>query len=142
HRRSGTRGVTARTITAGDARFLVVPVPLPLHLLVLGAGPDALPLVQLAVLMGWHATVLDHRPAYALAERFPHAQRVALRPARELAAELTAAHYDAAVVMSHHLPSDQAYLEALAASAVSYVGLLGPAPRRARLLDELGADAA
>ena len=124
--------------TAG-ATFLIAPIELPPRLLVLGAGPDAMPLVEIAGLMNWHVTVLDHRPAYAVAERFPRAQRVALNPAAELAAELRAAHYDAAIVMSHHLLSDQAYLAALAGhEAIPYIGLLGPAPRRARLMQELG----
>ena len=115
------------------ATFLIAPVELPPRLLVLGAGPDAMPLVEIAGLMHWHVTVLDHRPAYAVAERFPRAQRVALNPAGGLAKELRAAHYDAAVVMSHHLLSDQAYLTALAENdSIPYVGLLGPAPRRAR----------
>jgi xanthine dehydrogenase accessory factor len=106
---------------------------------VLGAGPDAMPLVEIAGLMNWHVTVLDHRPAYAVAERFPRAQRVALNPAGELTRQLQSAQYDAAVVMSHHLLSDQAYLDALAAhESIPYIGLLGPAPRRTRLMQELG----
>jgi len=44
--------------------------------------------------------------------------------------------------MSHHLESDLNYLRALAHSAVPYVGLLGPAARREKLLTDLGADAA
>jgi xanthine/CO dehydrogenase XdhC/CoxF family maturation factor len=44
--------------------------------------------------------------------------------------------------MSHHLPSDAAYLRALAqAGAPAYVGLLGPKARRDRLTQELGAAA-
>src|ERR1043165_9701093 len=129
----------ATTVETDGATFLIVPVELPPRLLVLGAGPDAMPLVEIAGLMNWHVTVLDHRPAYAIAERFPRAHRVALHPAGELTRELDAAHYDAAVVMSHHLLSDQAYLAALAEHpAIPYVGLLGPAPRRARLMQELG----
>lgn len=129
----------ATTVETGGATFLIAPVELPPRLLVLGAGPDAMPLVEIAGLMNWHVTVLDHRPAYAVAERFPRAQRVALNPAGDLAKELRAARYDAAIVMSHHLLSDQAYLAALADdAAISYVGLLGPAPRRARLMQELG----
>jgi xanthine dehydrogenase accessory factor len=131
------RAVT--TVEAGGATFLIAPVELPPRLLVLGAGPDAMPLVEIAGLMNWHVTVLDHRPAYAVAERFPRAQRVALNPAGELTRELQSAHYDAAVVMSHHLLSDQAYLDALAAhESIPYIGLLGPAPRRTRLMQELG----
>jgi xanthine/CO dehydrogenase XdhC/CoxF family maturation factor len=43
--------------------------------------------------------------------------------------------------MSHHLESDLHYLRALAHSRIGYVGLLGPAARRERLLSDLGADA-
>jgi xanthine dehydrogenase accessory factor len=129
----------ATTVETSGATFLIAPVELPPRLLVLGAGPDAMPLVEIAGLMNWHVTVLDHRPAYAVAERFPRAQRVALNSAGELARELQSAQYDAAVVMSHHLLSDQAYLDALAAhESIPYIGLLGPAPRRARLMQELG----
>ena len=129
----------ATTVETDGATFLIAPVELPPRLLILGAGPDATPLVEIAGLMNWHVTVLDHRPAYAVAERFPRAQRVALNPAGELPRELRSARYDAAVVMSHHLLSDQAYLAALAEhDAIPYVGLLGPAPRRARLMQEIG----
>ena len=129
----------ATTVETDGATFLIVPVELPPRLLVLGAGPDAMPLAEIAGLMNWHVTVLDHRPAYAIAGHFPRARRVAVNPASELTRELNTAHYDAAVVMSHHLVSDQAYLAALAEhAAIPYVGLLGPAPRRARLMQELG----
>jgi xanthine/CO dehydrogenase XdhC/CoxF family maturation factor len=41
--------------------------------------------------------------------------------------------------MSHHLPSDVAYLRELAnAGSPDYVGLLGPAARRQRIAQELG----
>jgi len=49
----------------------------------------------------------------------------------------------AAVVMSHHLTSDVTYLRELAAAGTpDYVGLLGPAARRQRISQELGADVA
>lgn len=130
---------TTHTVEAENATFLVIPVELPLRLLLLGAGPDAMPLVEVAGLMGWNVTVLDHRAAYAIADRFPRAQRVELRPAATLSQFLADAHYDAAIVMSHHLTSDEAYLRALADSAIPYIGLLGPAPRRARLMADIGA---
>ena len=109
-------GHDAHTVTADGATFLIVPVELPTTLLLLGAGPDAMPLVEIAALMGWHVTVMDHRPAYAITDRFPRAHRVPLNPAATLPRFLEQAHYDAAVVMSHHLTSDEAYLSALADS--------------------------
>lgn len=128
----------AATIEADNASFLIVPVELPTRLLVLGAGPDAMPLVEIAGLMSWHVHVLDHRPAYAIAGRFPRAQIVELSPAKALPQFLQRTHYDAAVVMSHHLTSDETYLAALADSAIPYIGLLGPAPRRMRLMNDIG----
>jgi xanthine dehydrogenase accessory factor len=138
---SPREGQGVMPIETRAATFLVVPVAVPLRLLVLGAGPDAIPLVEIAGLLDWHVTVFDHRPAYAVAERFARARRVAVNPAVALAEELGHARYDAAVVMSHHLSSDEHYLRALAPSDVPYVGLLGPAPRRARLIHELGSNA-
>lgn len=129
-------------IDADGAKFLLIPVILPVHLLILGAGPDAIPLAQIAAMLDWSVTVLDHRAAYAMRERFPHAHRVDSKPAASLSLELQVARYDAAVVMSHHLPSDQAYLAALADSTIPYIGLLGPAPRRLRLMHEIGNQAA
>jgi xanthine dehydrogenase accessory factor len=131
----------ATTIDVDGAKVLIVPVELPPRLLVLGAGPDAMPLVEIAGLMNWQVTVRDHRPAYAVSDRFPRARRVVLQSPAGLAADLHANHYDAAVVMSHHLLSDEAYLAALADSSVPYVGLLGPAPRRARLMSQIGSKA-
>ena len=133
-------GTIARSsvVSAADATFLVIPVELPIRLLVLGAGPDALPLVEIASLLSWDITVLDHRPAYAVSTRFPRARTVSCQPVSAASAVIADQPFDAAVVMSHHLPSDAAYLAALAASTIRYVGLLGPAPRRHRLLSDIG----
>jgi xanthine dehydrogenase accessory factor len=132
---------SAYILNSEGAKFLISPVPLRTRLLLLGAGPDAMPLAEFAGILDWDITVFDHRAAYAVVNRFPRARRVQVMPAVSLAEELAIARYDAAVVMSHHLPSDQLYLEALARSNVPYVGLLGPAPRRARLLHEIGSSA-
>jgi xanthine dehydrogenase accessory factor len=110
----------------------------PPHLLVCGAGPDAQPVVDAAVTLGWRVTVVDHRPAYAIARRFPGAS-VRRVDARDLDSVVALAECHAAVVMSHHLNSDVAYLGALARTpTLEYVGLLGPKSRRERILQELG----
>ncbi len=110
----------------------------PPHLLVCGAGPDAQPVVAIARSLGWRVTVIDHRPAYALAGRFPGAD-VRLSEARLLRAAVDLERCHAVVVMSHHLLSDAAYLRELAeAELPAYIGLLGPAARRRRLAREIG----
>ncbi len=44
--------------------------------------------------------------------------------------------------MSHHLATDRLYLTQLAATDIGYIGLLGPAARRERLVSDLAAVAA
>jgi xanthine dehydrogenase accessory factor len=139
---SASRAVNRLTAPAGDWTLLVVPLALPARILLLGAGPDAAPIVDFAVRLGWRVTLLDHRPAYALPDHFPGAARVQPVPAAERVTDtLDLEPFDAAVVMSHHLDSDLAYLRALARTRVPYVGLLGPKARRERLLESLGSDA-
>lgn len=114
---------------------------LPPRVLILGAGPDTVPIVDFASRLGWKVTLVDHRPAYAKPSRFPSAEKVIHARPEELGKTLDTRGFDAAVVMSHHLASDLTYLIGLAKSEIPYVGLLGPAIRREKLLSDMGADA-
>ncbi len=126
----------------GALRVFVLALALPPRLLILGAGPDAVPVAEFAARLHWQVTLADHRSAYAVPAHFPGAARVVRVAPDELAAALDLQQFDAAVIMSHHLLSDLAYLRALAPAPVGYIGLLGPAARRDKLLAELGASAA
>src|SRR6266404_5543229 len=133
----------SRTIDAEIAgrrtRAFVQYLAPPPHILICGAGPDAQPVAAAASALGWRVTVVDHRPAYALAERFPGAAVRRVDPGN-LRTSVAVGECHAVVVMSHHLPSDVAYLRELADAGVpDYVGLLGPSARRRRIAEELGA---
>jgi xanthine dehydrogenase accessory factor len=120
------------------AAVLVIPLSPPPLLVLCGAGSDVRPLAQQAVALGFAVTVCDHRPALLEPARFPHC-RLSCQPPQEFRELPEVADCDAAVVISHHFDADLAYLEALADRAtIGYVGLLGPAPRRDRLLAALG----
>lgn len=110
----------------------------PPHILVLGAGLDAEPVVRLASELGWRCTVVDHRESYVSRGAFTGAESVQCMPPGELAESIDLSRFSAAIVMSHHLASDRTYLRQLADSEIDYVGLLGPVSRRDRLLEELG----
>ena len=126
---------------AGALRLFVLPLSLPPRILLLGAGPDAVPVVDFAARLHWQVTVADHRPAYAVAAHLPAAERGVLATPDRLGAVLDLTQFDAAVIMSHHLPSDLAYLRALADTSLGYIGLLGPAARRDKLLADLPREA-
>jgi xanthine dehydrogenase accessory factor len=113
----------------------------PPHLLLLGGGPDARPVATLAAFLGWRVRVVDHRSHYLDPSRFPAGTTLVEARASDLARVVDLGQHAAAIVMSHHLESDLHYLRVLAHADVPYVGLLGPAARRERLLADLGVDA-
>ncbi len=113
----------------------------PTHLLIIGAGPDAVPLVQFASSLGWRVTVIDHRPAYIRPERFPDVERLMKLSPDEFNRTLPLDQYDALVLMTHSIDYDQRYLRVIVDSSIPYIGLLGPASRRQRLMDGLGSAA-
>jgi len=117
---------------------LVIVVEPPPRILVLGAGLDAEPVVHFATELGWRCTVVDHRQATIGNGDFPGAVETLCVPANELGVSLDLSGFDMAIVMSHHLASDRSYLQQLADTDMSYIGLLGPANRRRRLLADLG----
>ena len=55
----------------------------PYHLIIAGAGHVAVPLAAMAALCDFTVTVLDDRPQYANAQRFPAADRVIAGPFRD-----------------------------------------------------------
>ena len=61
-----------RSLGAAVHAFVEVLEP-PLHLVICGAGHDAIPLVRAAAGLGWNAVVVDDREAFLSPERFPDA---------------------------------------------------------------------
>jgi len=130
-RRSGLHPAGPRTV------FTEVLLPPP-NLLVCGAGDDARPLVAFAAAVGFRVIVADHRAAYLTAGRFPDARKLlSLRPDDE-SAELPADGPTYAVVMTHALKRDRAWLRRLSATDLPYVGVLGPRARTEKMLADLG----
>ncbi len=128
----------AELVSEGRLRVLYGPLkPVP-RLLVLGGGLDAVPIVDMAAALGWFVTVADHRPAYLERGGFERADAVVPVLPGQLRARLPLEEFDAVLVMSHHLATDEAYLREVAGLACRYLGVLGPPARRARLLDALG----
>ena len=123
---------------SSGAAVLYAPIKPILRLLVLGAGLDAVPVVNMAAELGWRVTVADHRPAYLEKGVFEAAEDARLIDPARISSELEPDRFDAIIVMSHHLMTDQTYLEQLAEVPAGYLGVLGPKDRRERLLSALG----
>ncbi|MFQ5550328.1 MAG: XdhC family protein, partial [Gemmatimonadales bacterium] len=110
----------------------------PPRLVIFGAGDDAIPLSAMGTTVGFRVSVVDHRPAFINKDRFPDAlSLIDRRPDDGLDGLLL--HADSyAVVMTHALDHDAAWLRQLLDSEVGYIGVLGPQPRTDRILAEIG----
>ncbi len=126
-----------RADSLGIELFVACLAPPP-RILLMGGGPDARPVATLATFLGWKVVVVDHRAAYLDGAHFPTGTTLVETAAADVANAVELERFDAAIVMSHHLGSDLEYLRALVHAHVPYVGLLGPAARREKLLADLG----
>lgn len=125
-----------------DIKVFYDPVQPPWRLLIFGAGADAIPLVNCAKSLGWRVTLVDHRPAHIKPERFPLADELLYLPPEQVAAQLDLHRFNAIMMMTHNVEYDQRYLQAIVHCRAPFIGLLGPAHRKQRLLQSLGGEAA
>lgn len=112
----------------------------PLSLLLFGAGFDALPVVRFAKELGWRVTVIDHRPAFANAERLSEADAFFAARSEDLPEGLFKDEHSAAVIMTHNYERDRVILHRLLNSDCHYIGALGPKTRTQKLIAELRAN--
>jgi xanthine dehydrogenase accessory factor len=132
------RGLS-RTIVAGDRQWFVEAYPVRPRLVIVGAVQVAIPLVRLAAELGFETVVVDGRPAFATAERFPDADHIVVGWPDEVAEQIGLGPADAVAVLSHDVKFDEpAIVEALRRGC-RYVGAVGSrktqGDRRARLLE-------
>jgi len=129
----------SRLQTVGKRQVFADVLLPPPKLLVCGAGEDARPLVALAASVGFRVIVADHRAAHLTAELLPEAQRLILRRAEE-AGEIPTDADTYAIVKTHSLKEDIAWVRRLIRTEVPYVGILGPRARTRRILEEVAAE--
>ena len=108
-----------------------------IHLLIIGGGNDAMPLVYFAKKLGWDITIADHRPSYATLERFPDADRVIVTPSETILENLNFENIDAVIILTHNFLNDLALLKILLPMELPYLGLLGARKRTQNLLSEV-----
>jgi xanthine/CO dehydrogenase XdhC/CoxF family maturation factor len=118
----------------GTATIFAEYLPPRVALLVIGAGDDAVPLVEFGGKLGWKTTVVDGRSHLATRERFPTAEEVLVLNAFD---QITLTARDAAVMLTHSYEQDRAALLGLLPSDAGYLGVLGPRKRTEQLLSEV-----
>lgn len=134
---TGEAALVTIPLEKGNALIFVERIDPPTPFIVFGAGHDAMPVVRLAKELGWHVTLVDHRPAYATTERFPDVDRIVLGSPKEAISKLALDEDTLALVMTHNYLRDLDWLQSLLPTPVRYLGLLGPRRRADQLLGDL-----
>jgi len=104
---------------------------------IFGGGTDAIPLVNMAKVLGWEIVVIDERVSYARKEQFLAADFIIKRPLEELLTEPLLQRTDVLVIMNHNVRLDALSLKLAQSSSAQFVGMLGPTHRTEKVLKQL-----
>jgi xanthine/CO dehydrogenase XdhC/CoxF family maturation factor len=112
-------------------------IPPSIQLVLVGAGNDAQPLIELTYILGWDTIIVDGRPVYATHDRFPKASRICMVKPSEVLSAVDIDEQTAVVLMTHNYNYDMAALEQLIPTNCHFIGVLGPKKKLQKMLDEL-----
>jgi xanthine/CO dehydrogenase XdhC/CoxF family maturation factor len=116
--------------------FIEVVKP-PVSVIIIGAGNDVMPVVNMADILGWETTVVDGRANYAKKERFASACSVLVAKQEQALEQIVIDERTVFLLMTHNYNYDMAVLKQLLQRNVTYIGMLGPKKKRERILNEL-----
>ncbi|MEM9687720.1 MAG: XdhC family protein, partial [Bacteroidota bacterium] len=107
-----------------------------IQLLIFGGEHDAVQLCAFAAMSGWEVTVVTSPSDPKTLDNFPGADQVTALAAESLHT-LAMDSQTAVILMTHNFANDLKYITALKDVKLAYLGLLGPAKRREKLLSQL-----
>ena len=131
---------TSRTVTHDDVRAFVEVMAPPALLLIVGASHVAMPLTSLARTLGYRTVVVDGRPNFATADRFPDVDELRIGIPSEIVRDYPFVPSTALVLVAHDYKYDLPVLRHALATSVGYIGMLGSARRGAAILKLLAED--
>ncbi|MBK9255063.1 MAG: XdhC family protein [Saprospiraceae bacterium] len=111
-------------------------VPPAVSLVVVGAGNDVMPLVEMADVLGWDTTVIDGRSNYAKKERFAKACDVLTAKPEQVIQSVRIDDFTFFALMTHNYNYDKALLYELCQNNAKYIAMLGPKKKLERMLSE------
>jgi xanthine dehydrogenase accessory factor len=127
-----------QTVPLGKSLLLVDPVLPAETVFLLGAGHVAQPTARLAKIVGFRVCIVDDRPEFANAERFPEADDI--RVVKNFDVALKGLHIDrrgyVVIVTRGHLHDRTVLMQALRTEA-GYVGMIGSRRKRDHLFNSL-----
>lgn len=111
-----------------------------ISLVIIGAGNDAIPLMQMANLLGWEVKVVDGRQTHAKQDRFINACQVLVSKPEKVLEQMNIDDRTCFVLMTHNYQYDLQMIKALLNVDTRYIGLLGPKKKFNRIIEDLNKD--
>lgn len=109
----------------------------PIALTVVGTGKDAIPLVEMANILGWQTALADPVQNKQQPDFFvPSCQFLTAKP-EQLLENVPTDSRSAFVLLTHNYALDLRMLTPLLDTEVSYIGCLGPKKKTERMIDEI-----
>jgi xanthine/CO dehydrogenase XdhC/CoxF family maturation factor len=109
----------------------------PVSLVIIGAGNDAMPLADMAKIVGWTITIVDGRATHASVQRFPKADKIIVGKPAEAFPQVAVDERTVFVLLTHNYNYDLGMMQLLLETNSPYIGTLGPKTRLHRLLADL-----
>jgi len=115
-------------------RYIIDAVKPSEHLIVAGAGRDAVPVAELANKIGFTVSVLDSRTDLNNEKNFPNARHIVTQLDKIENSDLSDSWW---VIMNHHQEKDEESLKLAIQSQPRFIGVLGPMSRTEEMLAKI-----
>lgn len=126
--------------TEGDVTVFYEYLPPAIVLVIIGAGNDVIPMVDMAGILGWEAIVADGRANYAKPERFGSSCQVLLAKPEQVLEHIHLDNRTVFALMTHNYNYDKAMLHELCTRHARYIAMLGPRKKLGLMLEEFEAE--
>ena len=124
-----SKGGELGMLCGGDAEVFIEPIGGAPSLFVFGAGHIAVPLAKMAAIVGYKISVIDERPDFATAARFPDAAEVVVSEIIPAYARLNIEKGSYIVIVTHGHKGDETALEGALKTPAKYIGMIGSADK-------------
>lgn len=112
-------------ICGGKLEIFIEPIlPTP-KMIIFGAGHISTQLSKIAVIAGFKTTIVDNRPAYANAERFPEAEQIYSESFEGACEQIVPNENTYIVIVTRGHQEDQSVLRWAVQSNARYIGMIG-----------------
>jgi xanthine dehydrogenase accessory factor len=125
-----------------EAEFFAEYFPVPIHLIIAGAGHVCEPVAEMGKMLDFYVTVLDDRKEFANRDRFPYVDEVVCQPYLEYFKEAELTEYTYILLLTRGHKYDVLSLQELLKrkEKPAYIGMIGSRRRISGVFEELKQD--